>query len=174
MFLMLVSTKAGGLGLNLAAANKVIIFAPNWNPSFDLQAQDRAFRIGQQRFVSVYRLITSGTIEEVVYNRQIAKQQMANATLNNTHERRYFTGVMGPNGGWLEEGELGGVHNLFSLTKDEVTTREIEAREAAREDSEQDVTIVSSDEGSSEAEREQRVQAQRAAATRRQSGTANA
>ena len=132
MFLMLVSTKAGGLGLNLAAANKVIIFDPNWNPSFDLQAQDRAFRIGQQRFVSVYRLITSGTIEEVVYNRQIAKQQMANATLNNTHERRYFTGVMGPNGGWLEEGELGGVHNLFSLTKDEVTTREIEAREAAR------------------------------------------
>lgn len=132
LFLMLISTHAGGLGLNLAAADKVIIFDPNWNPSFDLQAQDRAFRIGQQRFVSVYRLITSGTIEEVVYNRQVAKQQMANATLKNSRERRYFQGVMGPNGRWIEEGELGGIRNLFSLTKDEVTTKEIEAREHAR------------------------------------------
>lgn len=82
--------------------------------------------------MSVYRLITSGTIEEVVYNRQVAKQQMANATLKNSRERRYFQGVMGPNGGWIEDGELGGIRNLFSLTKDEVTTKEIEAREHAR------------------------------------------
>jgi hypothetical protein len=82
--------------------------------------------------VSVYRLITSGTIEEVVYNRQVAKQQMANATLKNSRERRYFQGVMGPNGGWIEDGELGGIRNLFSLTKDEVTTKEIEDREHAR------------------------------------------
>ena len=66
--------RAGGVGLNLTGANVVIIFDPNWNPVHDLQAQDRAYRLGQVRDVKVYRLICSGTIEENIYLRQIYKQ----------------------------------------------------------------------------------------------------
>ncbi|WVQ85002.1 hypothetical protein IAT38_007166 [Cryptococcus sp. DSM 104549] len=69
-FVMLISTMAGGVGLNLTAANKVVIFDPSWNPASDLQAMDRAFRIGQKRTVDVYRLIALGTLEELKYERQ--------------------------------------------------------------------------------------------------------
>ncbi|CRK45257.1 hypothetical protein BN1723_019675, partial [Verticillium longisporum] len=77
-FVFLISAKAGGVGLNITAANKVVIVDPHWNPSYDLQAQDRAYRIGQRRDVEVFRLVSSGTIEEIVYARQIYKQQQAN------------------------------------------------------------------------------------------------
>lgn len=52
-----------GVGLNITSANKVVIFDPNWNPSYDLQAQDRAYRIGQVRDVDVFRLVSAGTVE---------------------------------------------------------------------------------------------------------------
>jgi DNA excision repair protein ERCC-6 len=52
----------------------VLLYDPDWNPSTDMQARERAWRIGQRREVTVYRLITSGTIEEKVYHRQIYKQ----------------------------------------------------------------------------------------------------
>lgn len=58
-FCFLISTTAGGVGITLTAANKVVIFDPSYNPSSDLQAQDRAFRIGQQRDVTVYRFIAA-------------------------------------------------------------------------------------------------------------------
>jgi len=109
-FVFLISTKAGGVGLNITAANKVVIFDPNWNPSYDLQAQDRAYRIGQTRDVEVFRLVSSGTIEEVVYARQIYKQQQANIGYDASEERRYFSGVMGDD---KQHGELFGLKNLF-------------------------------------------------------------
>ena len=59
----LLSTRAGGLGINLTAADTVIIFDSDWNPHQDLQAQSRCHRIGQSRTVRVFRLITSGTVE---------------------------------------------------------------------------------------------------------------
>lgn len=62
-FCFLLSTRAGGLGLNLQTADTVIIFDSDWNPMMDLQAQDRAHRIGQTQVVRVYRLISSGTVE---------------------------------------------------------------------------------------------------------------
>ena len=65
-FIFLLSTKAGGLGLNITGANTVIIFDPNWNPSHDLQAEDRAYRLGQTRDVKVFRLISAGCIEEII------------------------------------------------------------------------------------------------------------
>ena len=92
-FVFLISTKAGGVGLNITSANKVVVVDPNWNPSYDLQAQDRAYRIGQHRDVEVFRLISAGTIEEIVYARQIYKQQQANIGYNASSERRYFQGV---------------------------------------------------------------------------------
>ena len=65
-FIFLLSTKAGGLGLNITGANTVIIFDHNWNPSHDLQAEDRAYRLGQSRDVKVFRLISAGCIEEII------------------------------------------------------------------------------------------------------------
>lgn len=65
IMLFLLSTKAGGLGLNLKAASKVIVFDMNWNPTSDQQAQDRSYRYGQTERVTVYRLVAKGTIEEV-------------------------------------------------------------------------------------------------------------
>lgn len=65
-FVMLLTTKVGGLGVNLTGANRVVIYDPDWNPATDTQARERAWRIGQQNAVTVYRLITAGTIEEKV------------------------------------------------------------------------------------------------------------
>lgn len=121
-FVFLISTKAGGVGLNITSANKVVIFDPNWNPAHDLQAQDRAYRIGQSRDVDVYRLISVGTLEEVVYARQIYKQQQANIGYNASTERRYFTGVQGDTN---QKGELFGVENLLSFHGENHVLREI-------------------------------------------------
>ena len=74
---LLLFCRAGGVGLNLTGANVVVIFDPNWNPTHDLQAQDRAYRLGQSRDVKVYRLVCSGTIEENIYLRQLYKQVRA-------------------------------------------------------------------------------------------------
>lgn len=69
--IFLVSTKAGGTGLNLTSASKVVIFDCSWNPSWDMQAQDRAYRYGQKNEVDVFRLVSPGTVEELVYMRQV-------------------------------------------------------------------------------------------------------
>ncbi|BFZ01650.1 hypothetical protein BsWGS_04689 [Bradybaena similaris] len=73
-FCFLLSTRAGGLGINLATADTVIIFDSDWNPQNDLQAQARAHRIGQTKQVSVYRLVTSSTVEEKIV--ESAKKKM--------------------------------------------------------------------------------------------------
>ena len=63
----LLSTKAGGMGINLACANKVIIFDQSFNPQEDIQAENRAHRVGQTREVEVVRLVTKGTVEEQIH-----------------------------------------------------------------------------------------------------------
>ncbi|ESO89597.1 hypothetical protein LOTGIDRAFT_218699 [Lottia gigantea] len=73
-FCFLLSTRAGGLGVNLATADTVIIFDSDWNPQNDLQAQARAHRIGQKNQVSVYRLVTKSSVEENIIER--AKKKM--------------------------------------------------------------------------------------------------
>ncbi|KAB5557582.1 hypothetical protein DKX38_008491 [Salix brachista] len=90
VFIFILTTKVGGLGTNLTGANRVIIFDPDWNPSTDMQARERAWRIGQKRDVTVYRLITRGTIEEKVYHRQIYKHFLTNKILKNPQQRRFF------------------------------------------------------------------------------------
>jgi DNA excision repair protein ERCC-6-like 2 len=121
-FVFLISTKAGGVGLNITSANKVVIMDPHWNPSYDLQAQDRAYRIGQVRDVDVYRLISAGTIEEITYARQIYKQQQANIGYTASTERRYFKGVQQDKD---RKGEIFGIENLFSFHADQVMLRDI-------------------------------------------------
>ncbi|CDR48662.1 hypothetical protein NBRC10512_001376 [Rhodotorula toruloides] len=114
-FCFLISTRAGGVGLNLTAANRVVIFDPNWNPAHDLQAMDRAYRFGQTREVNVYRLIGAGTLEELIYNRQQYKRSIANTSYDASAERRLFTGVEGE--GKKQAGELWGVKNIFKFNE---------------------------------------------------------
>uniref|UniRef100_A0A4W5NSN6 Chromodomain helicase DNA binding protein 1 n=1 Tax=Hucho hucho TaxID=62062 RepID=A0A4W5NSN6_9TELE len=73
-FCFLLSTRAGGLGINLASADTVVIFDSDWNPQNDLQAQARAHRIGQKRQVNIYRLVTKSSVEEEIIER--AKKKM--------------------------------------------------------------------------------------------------
>lgn len=73
-FAFLLSTRAGGLGINLATADTVIIFDSDWNPQNDLQAMSRAHRIGQKDMVNIYRFVTKGTVEEDILER--AKKKM--------------------------------------------------------------------------------------------------
>lgn len=76
IFLFLLSTRAGGLGINLATADTVILYDSDWNAQCDLQAMDRAHRIGQRRPVNVYRLITENSVEERVLRRAMAKLRL--------------------------------------------------------------------------------------------------
>ena len=78
----LISLKAGGYGLNLTKADTVIHFDPWWNPAVEAQATDRAHRIGQERPVTVYKLITTGTIEEKILKLQDRKRNMMEAALD--------------------------------------------------------------------------------------------
>lgn len=118
----LISTRAGGLGLNLVSANRVVIFDPNWNPSHDLQAQDRSFRFGQKRHVVVFRLLAAGSLEELVYSRQVYKQQLSNIAVSGKMEKRYFEGVQDCK---EFQGELFGISNLFRDLSDKLFTSEI-------------------------------------------------
>ena len=77
IFIFLLSTRAGGLGINLTAADTVIFYDSDWNPTIDSQAMDRAHRLGQTRQVTVYRLITKGTIEERIPKTSAAKGRSA-------------------------------------------------------------------------------------------------
>lgn len=99
------------------AANKVICFDLDFNPSYDEQAQDRAFRIGQTKDVQVIRLISQGTIEEQKYIRQIYKVHLKNDTIKSVQEdgtgqARLFRGVQGDK---HRKGEIFGVENLLKF-----------------------------------------------------------
>ncbi|TBT98056.1 putative helicase, partial [Hamiltosporidium magnivora] len=80
-FIFMLSTRAGGLGLNLQVADTVIIYDSDWNPFIDLQAQDRAHRIGQKKEVRIYRLVTSFSVEEVIYDRAYNKIRLDNKVI---------------------------------------------------------------------------------------------
>uniref|UniRef100_A0A5F4W0W3 DNA excision repair protein ERCC-6-like 2 n=1 Tax=Callithrix jacchus TaxID=9483 RepID=A0A5F4W0W3_CALJA len=123
----LVSTMAGGLGLNFIGANVVVLFDPTWNPANDLQAIDRAYRIGQCRDVKVLRLISLGTVEEIMYLRQVYKQQLHCVVVGSENAKRYFEAVQGSK---EHQGELFGIHNLFKLrSQGSCLTKDILERE---------------------------------------------
>jgi superfamily II DNA or RNA helicase len=104
-FIFLLSTKAGGLGLNLATADTVIIFDSDWNPMVDAQAQDRAHRIGQKNEVRVFRLLTNSAIEEKI---------LARAT-----DKLNLTGLV------VEAGKFGGKTNEFNNLDDDNENKEM-------------------------------------------------
>ena len=76
-FIFLLSSKAGGCGLNLVGANRLVLFDPDWNPATDKQAAARCWRDGQKKNCYTYRFLATGSIEEKVYQRQISKEGLA-------------------------------------------------------------------------------------------------
>jgi len=76
VFIFLLSTRAGGLGINLISADTVIIYDSDWNPHQDSQAQDRAHRIGQKKRVYIYRLMTENSVELRILERANAKRKL--------------------------------------------------------------------------------------------------
>ncbi|MED6292679.1 hypothetical protein CHARACLAT_002843 [Characodon lateralis] len=89
VFIFLLSTRAGGLGINLTAADTVIIFDSDWNPQSDLQAQDRCHRIGQTKPVVVYRLVTANTIDQKILERASAKRKLEQMVI---HKKKFKGG----------------------------------------------------------------------------------
>jgi ATP-dependent helicase STH1/SNF2 len=77
-YIFILSTRAGGLGLNLQTADTVIIFDSDWNPHMDRQAQDRAHRIGQRKEVRVFRLVTFDSVEEEILEKANQKLDVDN------------------------------------------------------------------------------------------------
>ena len=78
---MLISLRAGGTGLNLTAADHVFLVDPWWNPAVEAQAADRAHRIGQERPVIIYRMVSQGTVEERILQLQEKKRALFEAAL---------------------------------------------------------------------------------------------
>ena len=88
----LLSSKAGGVGLNLIGANRLILFDPDWNPANDAQAMGRVWRDGQKKKVFIYRLLSTGCIEEKIYQRQVSKSGLsANVVDMKEDSKQHFT-----------------------------------------------------------------------------------
>lgn len=88
----LLSSKAGGCGLNLIGANRLVLFDPDWNPAADQQALARVWRDGQKKDCFVYRFIATGTIEEKIFQRQSHKQSLSSCVVDSAEDvERHFT-----------------------------------------------------------------------------------
>ncbi|KAK5788995.1 hypothetical protein VI817_009953 [Penicillium citrinum] len=124
--IFLLTTRVGGIGVNLTGADRVIIYDPDWNPSTDMQARERAWRLGQKRDVTIFRLMTKGTIEEKIYHRQIFKQFLTNKITRDPQQREGF--------------QLSDLYDLFTLgdenEKELETTKLFKNAEVAYQESE--------------------------------------
>ncbi|GAB7359043.1 hypothetical protein MBLNU230_g5115t1 [Neophaeotheca triangularis] len=105
--IFLLSTRAGGQGINLAAADTVLLFDSDWNPQQDLQAQDRAHRIGQTRPVIVYRFATKGTVEQMLLEKADSKRRLEKLVI----QKGRFKSMRGGGGG----GDGGGAADFAEL-----------------------------------------------------------
>ncbi|KAK9323582.1 P-loop containing nucleoside triphosphate hydrolase protein [Lipomyces orientalis] len=104
----LLSSKAGGCGINLIGANRLVLFDPDWNPAADQQALARVWRDGQKKDCFVYRFIASGTIEEKIFQRQSHKQSLSSCVVDEAQDvERHFS--------------LDGLRQLFSFTPDAIS-----------------------------------------------------
>ncbi|OTF71738.1 DNA repair and recombination protein RAD54-like protein [Euroglyphus maynei] len=93
-FIFMLSSKAGGCGLNLIGANRLVMYDPDWNPANDGQAMARVWRDGQLKQCFIYRLLTTGTIEEKIFQRQTHKRALSTCVIDNAEEEeveRHFS-----------------------------------------------------------------------------------
>lgn len=102
LFVYLLSTRAGGLGINLTAADTCILFDSDWNPHADSQAQDRCHRIGQKKPVVVYRMLTRGSVEIDMMEKQISKRKLERLTIH---------------GGDFKQGGMRGIGGELTLSR---------------------------------------------------------
>ncbi|KAL7641097.1 UNVERIFIED_CONTAM: hypothetical protein RMT77_008234 [Armadillidium vulgare] len=92
VFLMMLSSKAGGCGLNLIGANRLVMFDPDWNPANDNQAMARVWRDGQKKHCFTYRFLATGTIEEKIFQRQAHKRALSSCVVDNEEDvKRHFS-----------------------------------------------------------------------------------
>ncbi|XP_078248983.1 DNA repair and recombination protein RAD54-like isoform X2 [Pogona vitticeps] len=106
-FIFMLSSKAGGCGLNLIGANRLVMFDPDWNPANDEQAMARVWRDGQKKTCYIYRLLSTGTIEEKIFQRQTHKKALSSCVVDEEQDvERHFS--------------LGELKELFTLN--ELTT----------------------------------------------------
>ncbi|GME74073.1 unnamed protein product [[Candida] boidinii] len=85
-FIFLLSSKAGGCGINLIGANRLVLIDPDWNPASDQQALARIWRDGQTKNCFIYRFISTGTIEEKIFQRQSAKLQLSSCVVDSNED----------------------------------------------------------------------------------------
>ncbi|GAA6027113.1 hypothetical protein JCM8097_002400 [Rhodosporidiobolus ruineniae] len=89
----LLSSKAGGCGINLIGANRLVLFDPDWNPASDMQALARVWRDGQKKDCFVYRFVATGTVEEKIFQRQSHKQNLSSTIVDNMEDiERHYSG----------------------------------------------------------------------------------
>ncbi|CAI5777252.1 repair and recombination RAD54-like [Podarcis lilfordi] len=103
-FIFMLSSKAGGCGLNLIGANRLVMFDPDWNPANDEQAMARVWRDGQKKTCYIYRLLSTGTIEEKIFQRQTHKKALSSCVVDEEQDvERHFS--------------LGELKELFTLNE---------------------------------------------------------
>ncbi|KAF7669720.1 hypothetical protein LDENG_00147250 [Lucifuga dentata] len=112
-FLFLLSSKAGGVGLNLVGASHLVLYDIDWNPANDIQAMARVWRDGQRKTVHIYRLLTAGTIEERIFQRQVSKQGLSGTVVDLGKGAEHIS---------FSTSEL---RNLFSLTNTASLTHDL-------------------------------------------------
>ncbi|WCJ28910.1 Chromodomain-helicase-DNA-binding protein 1 [Euphorbia peplus] len=123
-FCFLLSTRAGGLGINLATADTVIIFDSDWNPQNDLQAMSRAHRIGQQEVVNIYRFVTSKSVEEDILERAKKKMVLDHLVIQKLNAEGRLEKKETKKGSYFDKNELSailrfGAEELFKEDKNE-------------------------------------------------------
>ncbi|XP_064604262.1 DNA repair and recombination protein RAD54-like isoform X2 [Liolophura sinensis] len=107
-FIFMLSSKAGGCGLNLIGANRLVMFDPDWNPANDEQAMARCWRDGQKKQCYIYRLIATGTIEEKIFQRQTHKKALSSCVVDKEEDvERHFS--------------LGELRDLFKLNESTIS-----------------------------------------------------
>ncbi len=107
-FIFMLSSKAGGCGLNLIGANRLVMFDPDWNPANDEQAMARVWRDGQRKRCFVYRLLAAGTIEEKIFQRQAHKKALSSCVVDREEDvAKHFS--------------MADLRDLFKLERDTVS-----------------------------------------------------
>ncbi|XP_063283255.1 DNA repair and recombination protein RAD54-like [Pelobates fuscus] len=107
-FVFMLSSKAGGCGLNLIGANRLVMFDPDWNPANDEQAMARVWRDGQKKTCFIYRLLSTGTIEEKIFQRQTHKKALSSCVVDEEQDvERHFS--------------IGELKELFTLNEDTIS-----------------------------------------------------